>query len=81
MSLIGCRVQIPCVTLYRDYEGNGPGKTISGGIYKCNNYKPDNIAPIHIENLVWVKCYPTGMIKTSYPPIYMCDSNESYSII
>ena len=81
MSLIGCRVQIPSVTLYSDSEGNGPGNIINGGIYTCTNYKPENIAPIHIENLGWVKCYPTGMIKTSYPPIYMCDSNESYSII
>ena len=34
MSLIGCRVQIPSVTLYSDSEGNGPGNIINGGIYK-----------------------------------------------
>ena len=63
MSLIGCRVQIPCVTLYRDYEGNEPWKTISGGIYKCDNYKPENIAPIHIENLVGLNVTQLGWLK------------------
>ena len=32
-------------------KGMGLGKIINGGIYTCDNYKPDNIAPIHIENL------------------------------
>ena len=34
MSLIGCRVQIPSVTLYSDSEWNGPGNIINGGIYE-----------------------------------------------
>ena len=80
MSLQGQKVQIPTVRLYRDSEGNGPGQIVQSGIYLCTYYNPGSVAPIHIDNLGCVKCYPTGHILTSYPSIYVCDSNETFKM-
>ena len=76
MNLIGENVQIPTVRLYRDSEGHGPGKIVNAGIYECTNYKPGKIAPVHIEDLGWVKCRPNGLILLSYPPIHVCEASE-----
>ena len=76
MSLIGENVQIPTVRLYRDSEGHGPGKIVNAGIYECTYYNPGAIAPIHIEDLGWVKCYPNGLTLQSNPPVYVCEASE-----
>ena len=80
MSLQGQKVKIPAVRLYIDSEGNGPGQIVSSGIYTCTFYKPGSVAPIHIDNLGWVKCYTNGQLLTSSPPVYVCDSNESFQM-
>ena len=51
MSVEGQSVKIPCVRLYSDSYGKGPGKTISAGIYTCTRYIPGRIAPMHINGL------------------------------
>ena len=76
MSLEGKLVDIPSVRLYRDSEGHGPGKIVPSGVYKCTYYNPGEVAPIHIENLGWVKCHPTRIVKQSYPPIIVCEASE-----
>ena len=81
MSYVNIKVKIPSVTLYSDSDGNGPGEIVNAGIYYCNNYKKEKIAPMHISNdsgnLGWVKCYYTGQMLISNPPIYVCDSKEA----
>ena len=71
-SLVGSLVRIESsVTLYRDSDGNGPGKKVSG-TFTCNRYLPKKTAPIHICNengdLGWIKCKPTGRETLSNPP-------------
>ena len=78
MSVEGQSVKIPCVRLYSDSYGKGPGKTISVGIYTCTRYIPGRIAPMHINGLGWVKCNPTGLMLLRQPPIYVCQSDESF---
>ena len=72
-SLIGCSVSISSsVTLYRDSDGNGPGKSVKG-IFTCNHYASGKAAPIHIRDsngdLGWIKCRETPLQLLSYPPI------------
>jgi len=76
MSLEDQYVEIPSVRLYRDSEGNGPGKIVESGVYLCTYHKPRAVAPIHIEHLGWVKCYPNGIVKLSDPPIHVCEASE-----
>ena len=83
MSLSNIKIQIPSVRIYSDSDGNGPGKIVDAGIYYCNNYQKGKIAPIHISNnsgdLGWINCYYTGKILVANPPIYVCDSRESFA--
>ena len=81
MNLEGERISIPSVRLYSDSYGNGPGKITPSGIYTCTRHIPGNVAPIHIDNLGWIKCYPNGMMKTSCPPVYICISNEGFTSV
>jgi len=72
----GKNVRIPASRLYRQSNGIGPGQIIPAGTYLCSIYNPGAIAPIHIDQMGWVKCYPTGFMYPTHPNIYQCESSE-----
>ena len=78
MNVAGKLVKIPSCRLYSDSYGCGPGKIIRAGTYTCTRYIPGRIAPMHIEDLGWVKCCPNGLSLLSNPPIYVCESSEAF---
>ena len=76
MHIEGEIVSIPSCRLYSDSYGTGPGSIISSGHYTCTRYIPGRIAPMHIETWGWVKCNPTGIVLTVFPPIFECECDE-----
>lgn len=82
MSLVGKRVKVPSVKLFKDPEGKSPQFTIVGGIYMCDKYLKNKIAPYHIYNSNgesgWVKCSFSYVIFNDEPQIYQLVSDEIY---
>ena len=82
MSLVGKRVKVPSVKLFKDAEGKAVTYTIVGGIYKCDQHIPYKSCPVHIINEKgesgWVRCYPTGTVLRNIPPIHVLKSDELY---
>ena len=79
-DILNKQVQVPrSVYLYKDSDGNGRGRLVSG-LFTCNHINPGHAAPIHIRtsngDLGWIKCHPTGKITLARPPQYIRAADE-----